>query len=247
MSDQDTALGGRLALVTGASRGIGRAVAMGLARAGAHLILVARTAGALEELDDLIQAQGGEAATLVPLDLCDVAGIDRLGGAINERWGKLDILVGNAGYLGDLSPVPHIAPKDWTSNIAINVTANWRLLRSLDPLLRQSDAGRALFITSGVARKAKPYWGAYSASKAALEKLIEVYAAEIAQITNLRVNLLNPGPMRTVMRAAAMPGEDPASLPPPEAIMPLVLELLSPTQKASGQLFNFPEWLASRP
>ncbi|RME61686.1 MAG: SDR family NAD(P)-dependent oxidoreductase [Alphaproteobacteria bacterium] len=241
----DRPLAGRLALVTGASRGIGRALALGLARAGAHCILVARTAGALEDVDDIIQQEGGQAATLVPLDLADVAGIDRLGGAIAERWGHLDILIGNAGYLGDLSPVPHIAPKDWECNIAVNLTANWRLIRALDPLLRQSKAGRALFLTSGVAHSQKPYWGAYAASKAALEKLVQIYAAEVAQITSLRVNLLNPGPMRTVMRAAAMPGEDPETLPPPEAIVPLVLELVSPAQKASGHVFSFPEWAAA--
>ncbi len=246
MNNSHKPLAGRLALVTGASRGIGRAVALGLAQAGAHLILVSRTAGALEELDDQIQANGGQPATLVPLDLADVAGIDRLGGAIHERWGKLDILIGNAGYLGDLSPVPHLAPKDWDCNIAINLTANWRLIRSLDPLLRLSDAGRAVFISSSVARKQKPFWGAYAAAKAALEKLVETYAVETAQISALRVNLVNPGPMRTVMRAAAMPGEDPKTLPKPEALLPLIMDLVSPAQTATGQLFDFPEWAAAK-
>ncbi|HEX9906584.1 MAG TPA: SDR family NAD(P)-dependent oxidoreductase, partial [Propylenella sp.] len=178
-------LAGRIAVVTGASRGIGYFAAKGFAEAGAHVLAVARTVGGLEELDDEIKAAGGS-ATLVPLDLKDFAGIDRLGAAIHERWGRLDIFLANAGILGQLSPLGHIPPKVWDDVIAVNVTANWRLIRSLDPLLRQSDAGRALFISSGAARACRPFWGAYSVSKAALEALARTYAAEVAK-TPIRV------------------------------------------------------------
>lgn len=229
-------LNGRVALVTGASRGIGYAVAKMLAREGAHVIAVARTVGGLEDLDDEIQAAGGS-ATLVPLDLTDMDGIDRLGGAIFERWKKLDILVGNAGLLGALTPLGHLEPKTWDQVMGINVTANWRLIRSLDPLLRASDAGRALFVTSGAARSFKPYWGAYTVSKAALEALVLTYAAEAA-ISNVKVNLLSPGPVRTAMRAKAMPGEDPASLPKPADIADCFVELLVPECSESGALFE---------
>ncbi|RMD90379.1 MAG: SDR family NAD(P)-dependent oxidoreductase, partial [Alphaproteobacteria bacterium] len=191
-----TAFRDRIALVTGASRGIGRAVALALAGEGAHVIAIARekSVGALEELDDAIRAKGGT-ATLVPLDLTDHAGIDRLGGAIYERWGRLDILIGNAGVLGVLSPLGHIDPDVWERTLDINLTANWRLIRSLDPLLRQSDAGRAVFVTSGAAAKATPYWGAYAVSKAGLETLVRIYAQECANTTPIRANILNPGPV----------------------------------------------------
>lgn len=230
----------RLALVTGASRGIGRAVALGLARAGARVIAVGRKTEALEALDDEIRAAGGS-ATLVPLDLKDGATIDRLGGTIAERWGKLDILIGNAGVLGPMSPLAHIPPDGWDEVIAINLTANWRLIRSLDALLRASDAGRAVFVTTGAVGKHTPYWGGYAVGKAALEEMVLTYAAETAK-SSVRVNLLNPGPVRTDMRAAAFPGEDPMTLPAPDALVPLFLKLSDPDLTETGKLFNFPEF-----
>jgi len=199
---------------------------------------VARTVGGLEELDDAIKAKGGS-ATLVPLDVTDYAGIDRLGAAIHERWGKLDMLVGNAGILGVITPLSHLDPKVWDEVMAVNVTANWRLIRSLDVLLRQSDAGRALFMTSGVTKVYLPYWGAYSASKAALEALVRTYAAELGP-SNATANLFNPGPLRTRMRAEIAPGEDPNSLQPPEAAVPDIVRMLSPAYTANGVLYDFP-------
>lgn len=227
----------RLALITGASRGIGRAVALAYAAEGAHVILVARTTGALEEVDDEIQALGGK-ATLVPLDLTDSEAIDRLGATIFERWGHLDILVGNAGILGTLTPVGHIAPKDWDEVMNINLTANWRLIRSMDPLLRRSDGGRALFVTSGAAQSCKPYWGAYAATKAALNAIVTSWAHEMEN-TPVRVNLINPGATRTDMRAKAMPGEDPMSLPSPSDIAPLFVKLGLPDLKTNGEIIDF--------
>jgi NAD(P)-dependent dehydrogenase (short-subunit alcohol dehydrogenase family) len=227
----------RIILVTGASRGIGRAAALALAKAGAHVIALARTTGGLEELDDEIQKAGG-AATLVPLDLRDYPALDRLGASIFERWGRLDGLFGNAGQLGQLTPLAHLEPKVFQEALDVNVTANWRLIRSLDPLLRKSDAGRALFVTTGAARKHTPFWGAYAVTKAALESLALTYAAE-CEGTNVRVNLLSPGPLRTKMREKAMPGEDPATLQPPEAVAPLVVELLSPACTRQGEIVDF--------
>ena len=229
-------LSGRVALITGASRGIGRAAALAISRAGAHVILVARTIGGLEEVDDEIKQQGGE-ATLVPLDLKDFDGLDRMGAAIFERWGKLDVLLGNAGSLGIMTPVAHLQPKTWDELIAVNVSANYRLIRSADPLLQRSDAGRALFISSGVARNPRPFWGGYAASKAALESLVLTYAAECAS-TDVKANLFNPGATRTKMRAQAMPGEDPMSLPSPEDIAPQIVELLLPSCKKNGELIT---------
>ena len=230
-------LSGRLALVTGASRGIGRAAAIALGAAGAHVICVARTVGGLEDTDDAIQKVGGT-ATLVPVNLKDFAAIDRLGASIFERWKKLDMFLGNAGTLGVLTPLAHLDPKVFQELLDINITANWRLIRSLDPLLRQSDAGRALFLTSGAARKHTPYWGGYAMSKAALESLALTYATEMAG-TAVKVNLLNPGPMRTLMRAKAMPGEDPSTLKRPEELTPLILNLLSPGNEKNGEIVNF--------
>jgi NAD(P)-dependent dehydrogenase (short-subunit alcohol dehydrogenase family) len=230
-------LSGRIALVTGASRGIGRAAAIALASAGAHVILVARTVGGLEEADDEIQKIGGT-ATLVPMNLRDGDAIDRLGASIFERWGKLDAFLGNAGVLGQLTPLAHLEPKTFQEVMEVNVTANWRLIRSLDPLLRLSDAGRVLFITSGAARKHTPYWGAYSVSKAALESLALTYAAE-CEGTKIKVNLINPGPMRTAMRKKAMPGEDPNSLPVPDEMAPKIVEMLSPSYDRSETVINF--------
>ena len=188
-------------------------MALELARAGAHIIALARTQGGLEELDDAIRSAGSE-ATLVPCDLKDFEALDRLGAAIFERWGKLDILIGNGGVLGPLSPLAHVEPKQWEDVLAVNVTANWRLIRSLDPLLRAADAGRVVFISSGAAHAAdfKPYWGPYAITKAALDALARTYAAETMNISKVKVMTANPGPLRTRMRAAAMPGEDPMSL-----------------------------------
>jgi NAD(P)-dependent dehydrogenase (short-subunit alcohol dehydrogenase family) len=231
-------LDGRVAVVTGASRGIGRAAALALAEAGAHVIAVARTQGALEELDDAIRARGSS-ATLVPLDLTDYDGIDRLGAAINERWKRLDVVVGNAGILGNLMPVGHVTPKVWDQVMAINVTANWRLIRSFDPLLQMSDAGRAIFVSSGAAAKCRAYWGPYSVSKAALEALVRTYAAETVN-TKIRAMLVNPGPLRTSMRAAAMPGEDPLTLRTPEDLAPHIVRLAAPQWNETGRLYDFP-------
>jgi NAD(P)-dependent dehydrogenase (short-subunit alcohol dehydrogenase family) len=229
----------RIALVSGASRGIGRAAALAFADAGAHVVAVARTQGALEELDDEIRARGGDPATLVPLDLKDLEALDRLGAALNERWGKLDILFGNAGLLGDLTPLGHVDPKTWDSLMAVNVTANWRLIRSLDPLLRASDAGRAVFVSSGAAHKCTAYWGPYSVSKAALEALARTYAAETVE-TRVRVMLVNPGPLRTRMRASAMPGEDPETLRTPDDLAPHIVRLASPEWSETGKIYDFP-------
>lgn len=236
MSDKPLAT--RIALVTGASRGIGASVARALARAGAHVIAVARTVGGLEELDDSIRAAAGS-STLVPLDVKDYAGIDRLGAALHERYGKLDVLVGNAGVLGVLSPLGHIEPKVWDDVMAVNVTANWRLIRSMDPLLRASDAGRAVFISSGAASKATAYWGPYAVSKAALELVARTYAAETAT-TPVRVNLVNPGPIRTKMRASAIPGEDPMKLETPMQVAEEIVKLCLPSFEETGKLYDYP-------
>lgn len=231
----------RLALVTGASRGIGRAVALALAQNGAHVVIAARTIGALEELDDEIRAAGGK-ATLLQLDLSQGDKIDQLGPTLYQRWGKLDILVGNAGILGPLSPLHHVTEDAWNAVIEVNLTANWRLIRTLDPLLKRSDAGRAVFVTASASTGKTAYWGPYAVSKAGLETLVKTYAHELAD-TPVRVNLVNPGPMRTQMRAKAFPGEDPNKLPAPEEIVPLFLELLSPQCALNGRIVNFSEWL----
>jgi NAD(P)-dependent dehydrogenase (short-subunit alcohol dehydrogenase family) len=233
----EKSLEGRIALVTGASRGIGRAAAIALGAAGAHVICIARTVGGLEETDDEIQKAGGT-ATLVPMNLRDFDAIDRLGASIYERWGRLDALFANAGVLGMLTPLAHLEPKTFTEVMEVNVTANWRLIRSLDPLLRQSDAGRALFVTSGAARKHTPFWGAYALSKSALETLALTYAAE-CEGSNVKVNLINPGPMRTLMRQKAMPGEDPAYLVKPEDMAYRVVEMLSPAYDRNETIINF--------
>ncbi|MEA2935065.1 MAG: hypothetical protein QOD74_1711 [Variibacter sp.] len=231
-------LEGRVALVTGASRGIGAAIARALARAGAHVVAVARTVGGLEEVDDAIRRDGGS-TTLVPLDLKDSPAIDRLAAALQQRYGKLDVFVGNAGILGTLSPLAHVEPKVWEDVMAVNVTANWRLIRALDPLLRASDAGRVILISSGVANSARAYWAPYSVSKAALEVLGRTYADETAS-TPVKVNLVNPGPVRTKMRAAAMPGEDPLKLDPPHKVAEQLLQLCLPSFAESGKLYDYP-------
>jgi NAD(P)-dependent dehydrogenase (short-subunit alcohol dehydrogenase family) len=229
-------LAGKIVLVTGASRGIGYAAALEAARRGAHVIAVARTVGGLEDLDDEITKLGGS-STLVPMDLRDGEAIDRLGAAIFERWGHLDGLVANAGQLGVLSPVAHIKPDDFDKVLAVNVTANYRLLRSLDLLLRKADAGRAVFVSSSSARSARPFWGLYAASKAALDALVKSYAGEVAQ-ANVKANVFYPGVVRTAMRAKAMPGENPETLPQPSAIAPQLIDLLSPELAENGRLYN---------
>jgi len=230
-------LAGRIALVTGASRGIGRGAALALAREGAHIIAMARTEGGLVELDDEIKALGSS-ATLVPADVKDFAAIDRLGAAIFERWKKLDILIGNAGILGKLTPMAHVDQKLWDDVMAVNVTANYRLIRSLDPLLRAAEAGRAVFVTSGLAQKCWPYWGPYSISKAALEAMAKTYAGEVAT-TSLRVNCFSPGATRTKMRATAMPGEDPETLPAPEVVATGIVALCLPSFTDNGSIYKY--------
>lgn len=232
-------LAGKIALVTGASRGIGRATALKLGEAGAHVIALARTVGGLEELDDEIKQIGGT-ATLVPVDLRDFPALDRLGASLAQRYGRLDALVGNAGLLGTLSPLPHIEPKEWDEVLAVNVTANWRLIRALDPLLRAAEAGRAAFVTSSITYKARAYWGTYAVSKIALELLARTYAAETAE-TKVKVNLFNPGPIRTGMRAKAMPGEDPMTLDTPEQAAEKLIELCMPACAASGLVYDYPQ------
>ncbi len=227
----------RVALVTGASRGIGYWIAFKLAEAGCHVIALARTVGGLEELDDAIRAAGGS-ATLVPLDLKDFDAIDRLGGALTERYGRLDVLIGNAGLLGPVSPLGHVEPKAWDEVLAVNVTANWRLIRSLDPLLQRAGAGRAVFLTSGAAANARAYRGPYSITKAALEVLVRTYAAETAS-TAVRANLFAPGPTRTRMRATLMPGEDPATLPTPEQVAEAIIPLCLPELQETGKLYDY--------
>lgn len=240
----DKRLEGRLALVTGASRGLGRAVARALAREGAHVIITARTTGALEELDDEIRASGGK-ATLLQLDLRRGERIDQLGPTIFQRWGKLDIFIGNAGILGPLSPLPHVTQDAWAAVMDINLTANWRLIRTLDPLLQRSDAGRAVFVTSGASSGHHAYWGPYAVSKAGLEALARTYAHEVAN-TAVRVNLVNPGPLRTGMRAKAFPGENLASLPHPDEAAPLFVELAAPDCRRNGERIDFRAWREAR-
>lgn len=230
-------LSGRLALVTGASRGIGYFAARHFAAAGAHVIAVARTVGGLEELDDEIRAAGGS-ATLVPLDLNDLDGIARLGAALHERHGRLDVLVGNAGLLGPVSPLGHIDPKDWAGVMAVNVTANFQLIRCMEPLLKQSNAGRAVFVTSGTASRANAYLGPYAASKAALETMVRVWANETVS-TPLRVNLFSPGPNRTRMRATLFPGEDPMTLDTPDQAAEFIVPMCSPEWTETGKLYDY--------
>ena len=230
-------LSGRIALVTGASRGIGFATALALARAGAHVVAVARTVGGLEELDDAIRAGGGS-ATLVPLDLKDHDGIARLAAALNERYRRLDVLIGNAGIGGPSSPLSHVEPKAWDDVMAINVTANWQLIRHFEPLLKASDAGRVVFVSSGAAHNARAYRGPYGISKAALEALARTFATE-TESTRVRVNLFNPGPTRTGLRAAVMPGEDPMTLPSADEVAEKIVALALPGFTESGKLYDF--------
>jgi NAD(P)-dependent dehydrogenase (short-subunit alcohol dehydrogenase family) len=226
-------LAGRVALVTGASRGLGAAIAKRFAEEGAELILLARTVGGLEEVDDAVKAAGGR-ATLVPLDITDFPALDRLGAAIYERHKRLDILVANAAMLGTLSPLGHIDPKEWQKVIDVNLTANWRLIRSLDPLLRASPAGRAIFVTASSGKSPRAYWGAYAVSKAALEQLARIYAEEVA-ITPVKVNLVDPGRLRTAMRAQAYPGEKPEIHPLPETATDIFVELAEASCQRHGE------------
>ena len=230
-------LASRIALVTGASRGIGYATARALAKAGAHIVAVARTQAGLEELDDEIRQAGGS-ATLVPLNLTDFDGIARLGAALHERHGKLDILVGNAGVAGPSSPLGHIDLKAWNDVIAVNVTANFQLIRCMEPLLKRSDAGRAVFVTSAAASKASAYLAPYAASKAAVETLARAWAQETAA-TSIRVNLFDPGPIRTRMRASVFPGEDPMTLDTPEQAAEFILPMCAPDWSETGKLFEY--------
>lgn len=226
----------RVALVTGASRGIGRAAAIALAGQGLHVILSARTAGALEEVDDEIRGSGGS-ASILKLNLAHGDKIDALGPTLYERWQRLDVLVAAGGILGRLSPLSHMPTEEWEQVLRINLTANWRLIRTLDPLLRRSEAGRAVFVTSRAARKIRAYWGPYATSKAALEALVKTYAAEV-ETTPLKVNLLDPGPTRTAMRAEAYPGEDRGKVKPPQALVPLILKLTSPDCDTHGEVIT---------
>ena len=227
-------LAGRIALVTGASRGIGAAVAKAYAQEGAHVVLLARSVAGLEAVDDAIQAAGGK-ATLLPLDLGKLEQIAALGPTLAERFGRLDILVANAGVLGTLGPVALSDTKIWENVFRVNVFSNYHLIRTLDPLLRGSDAGRAIFVTSGIVRQHRAFWSAYAASKAALEELVGTYAEEVAY-SNLKVNLINPGPVRTEMRAEAMPGEDPLTLRTPESIVERFIELAAPQYGDTGKV-----------
>ena len=230
------ALAGRVAAITGASRGIGAAVSKRFAAEGAHVVLIARTVGGLEEVDDEIKQAGGQ-ATLVPCDLTEFERIDTLGPALLERFDKLDILVANAGALGDMTPLTHYDADAWHHVFDVNVHANWRLIRTLDPVLRRSDAGRAIMVTSGAAANPRAYWGAYAVTKAALETLVQVWAAELKE-SDVRVNLLNPGATRTGMRAEAFPGEDPDTLKTPEDITGSFVELASPDCTRHGELID---------
>ena len=234
---QSRRLENKVALVTGATRGIGLAVAVALAREGCHLVLTGRTQGALEEADDAVRG-AGSAATLITLNLKHADKIDTLGPVLFQRWGRLDILVGNAGILGPISPLGHVTADAWSEIMDINVSANWRLIRTLDPLLRRSAAGRAIFVTSGAAAARNAYWGPYSVSKAALEALVKTYAREV-EASPVRANLINPGPIRTNMRAKAFPGEDPTTLATPDDIAPHFVAMALASETHNGGIFDF--------
>ena len=231
-------LKGRVALVTGASRGIGRAVAVAYAREGAHVVLMARTLGGLTETDDMIRAVGGT-ATIMPFNLLDLDKIEQIGPALAQKFKRLDILVINAAMLGALGPVAQSDPKLWDSVFRLNVLSTQRLIATLDPLLRQGDAGRVIAVTSGAAAKNRAHWGAYAASKAALESIVKTYAAEVAY-SALKVNIVDPGGVRTGMRAEAFPGEDPQTLPPPESVTGVFVSLAQPGLATTGQVERVP-------
>ncbi len=234
MSTTDTKrLNGRIAVVTGASRGIGMAVAKALGAQGAHVILIARSQGGLEEAAQDIETSGGK-ATITPMDLTDFPAIDRLGAAMAERHGHVDILIGNAGTLGVLGPAGHIDPPVWENIFAVNLHANWRLIRSLDPLLRQSDAGRLLFTGMTCGFRALPYWSAYACSKAALDMLVKTYAREVAK-TSVRANLMDPGAVATQLRRQAFPGADFSALSQPTDVAPAFVEAVLPGFNQTGK------------
>ena len=226
-----------IALITGASRGIGAATAVELARLGAHVVITARTQGGLEETDDAIRAIGGS-ATLLPLDLTEGAQIDAIGPSLHQRFGRLDVLVHNAGALGRLTPVAHILPNDWADTLAVNLNATWHLIRTCDPLLRHADAGRAVFVTDARARAPKAYWGAYGTTKAAMEHLVLTWADEV-RTTRLRVNLFDPGPTATRLRANAMPGEDPRTVTQPAQVATVLAALCVSAETRHGELIRF--------
>jgi NAD(P)-dependent dehydrogenase (short-subunit alcohol dehydrogenase family) len=229
-------LHGCIALVTGASRGIGAAAAVELARLGAHVVITARTQGGLEETDDAIRSVGGS-ATLLPMDLREGEQVDAIGPSIFQRFGRLDVLVHAAGTLGKLTPVAHILPRDWVEVIAVNLSTTWHLIRTCDPLLRNAEAGRAVFVTDVRARAPKAYWGGYGATKAGMENLVLTWADEL-RIARLRVNLFDPGPVATRLRSQAMPGEDPTTLPKPEDVAPSLVALCQPTETRHGELIS---------
>ncbi|MBS0362835.1 MAG: SDR family NAD(P)-dependent oxidoreductase [Proteobacteria bacterium] len=238
-------LAGKIALVTGASRGIGRAAALALATAGAHVVAVARTEGGLTELDDEVFAATGEHATLVPMDIAEGDGLDHLGLALHNRFGRIDILVHAAAILGPVTPVAHIEPKHWDRVVAVNLTATYRVIRSFEPLLRASDAGRAIFLTTGVAARPTAFFGPYGSTKAAVENMVRTWADELEQ-TNVRAALLSPGPMRTKMRAEGFPGEDPETVTPPDEIGPLIVELVQADLGLPTSTVAFAEWKAGK-
>jgi len=238
-------LANTIALVTGASRGIGRSTALALAKAGAHVIAAARTQGGLEDLDDEIFAATGQHATLVPLDLADGPGIDTLGGAIHQRFGRLDILVHAGAMLGGLSPVSHVDPKQWETIVAVNLSSTHRLIRSFEPLLKAAPKGRAIFVTTGVVARPRAFWGPYAATKAGLEALVRCWADEM-ESTNVRCAIVDPNSMRTKMRAEAFPGEDPETLPHPDEIGPLMVELASADLGLPKENVVFRQWKAAR-
>ena len=232
----------KVILITGASRGIGRTVALNCAQAGAEVIITGRTTGALEDLDDEISKNGGQ-ATIVELDQADTAAMARLGQAVAKRWGRLDGFVANAGQLGQMAPMPHIDPEIFEKTIMVNLTSVWYQIAAFDTLLRASNAGRAVLVSSGAANGARAYWGAYAISKAGLESMARAWAAE-SEKTNLRINMIDPGATRTAMRAAAYPGEDPAKLRTAEDITPAFLHLLSPACTSQGTLYRAAELIA---
>lgn len=238
MATSPRRLAGRIALITGASRGLGAAVARRFAAEGAHVLLAARTVGGLEEVDDAIRAASADQtqATLIPIDLKNIDDIEKLAAAIADRFGRLDVLVGNAAILGEMTPVSQIDPKTWDEVIATNLTANWHLIRTLEPLLLSSDSGRAIFLTSGVSG-GRAYWGGYAVTKTALEALVQTWAQEVEQ-TKLRINIVDPGAVRTAMRAKAYPGEDPMTLPPPKDVTDVFVDLAAEQCDRHGDVLS---------
>ena len=230
-------LKGRLALITGATRGIGRAIAKRYAQEGINLILIGRTVEALEKIDDELSGYDVN-TTLVPLDLRQTSGIEEMAHSIASRFHHLDILVGNAGILGSLMPLTHLPSSVWDEVWQVNFFANWHLLKAFEPLLKKSIAGRAVFVTSGVTQNSHPFWGAYSLSKKALEEMVYLYASENTHENSIKVNLVDPGRVRTAMRAQAMPGEDPLSVPQPSEIMKIFVKLASSQMQESGKRFR---------